>query len=130
MTGGRLGELVKVVDANANQQGNSWQFIFQERPFIVVFDEKADRMRMFTPIGPETLLTPDLMRRMLQANFDSALDARYAVSQGMLFAAFIHPLSPLSDDELRSALRQVASLAQTYGTGYSSGELVFGGPRP
>jgi hypothetical protein len=118
---------VKVVDANANQQGNSWQFIFQERPFIVVFDEKADRMRMFTPIGPETLLTPDLMRRMLQANFDSALDARYVVGNKLIWSVFIHPLSPLDQDQFASAVIQILNVATSFGNAFSSGLFTYGG---
>ena len=72
---------------------------------------------------------------MLEANFHSALDGRYAISNGMVYAAYIHPLSPLRPEEVRSALRQVAELGKTFGTTYSSGELLFGvssqpGPQP
>lgn len=127
MTAARLGELVKVVDANASNQGNSWQFVFQGRPFVMVFDEKADRMRMFTPIGPETLLTPDLMRRMLQANFDSALDARYAVANELIWGVFIHPLSPLDQDQFASAVIQILNVATSFGNAFSSGLFTYGG---
>ena len=48
----------------------------------------------------------------------------------MLYAAFIHPLGPLTEAELVSAVRQVSSLASSFGTGYTSGELVFGGGQP
>lgn len=127
MTGARLGELVRSVDANASNKGNAWQFAFKDRPFMVVFDEKADRMRMFTPIGPESLLNPDLMRRMLQANFDSALDARYAVANEMIWGVFIHPLSPLDSDQFASAVIQVLNVATSFGAGFSSGLFTFGG---
>lgn len=127
MTAARLGELVQIVDANARNQGNSWQFTFQKRPFIVVFDEKADRMRMFTPIGPENLLTEDLMRRMLQANFDSALDARYAVANELIWGVFIHPLSPLDQDQFASAVVQILNVATSFGNTFSSGLFTYGG---
>lgn len=65
--------------------------------------------------------------RVLEANFHSALDARYATSDGVLYAAFIHPLSPLTEAEVRSAVAQVASLVRSFGTTYSSGELAYGG---
>ena len=65
---------------------------------------------------------------MLIANYHSSLDARYAVSQGIVYSAFLHPLSTLADDQLASALRQVAALATTFGSTYSSGELMFGAP--
>ncbi len=31
----------------------------------------------------------------MQANFDTALDARYAIAKGALWSTFIHPLSDL-----------------------------------
>ncbi len=46
----------------------------------------------------------------------------------MVCAAYIHPLSPLRPEEVYSALRQVAELVKTFGTTYSSGELVFRAP--
>lgn len=64
---------------------------------------------------------------MMQANFDSALDARYAVANGTLWAVFIHPLSPLEKNELISGLGQAVNVAKTYGTLYSGGGVQFGG---
>ena len=65
----------------------------------------------------------------MAANFHTALDGRYATSEGVLYAAFIHPLSPLTEEELASALRQVAALARNFGTTYSSDALLYGGRR-
>ncbi len=126
MTGERLVTLVKSIDVNANNQGNTWQFTFQDRPIIMIFDEKADRMRMFTPIGPESALDAELMRRMLQANFDSALDARYAVANKLIWGVFIHPLSPLDEEQFASALVQVLNVATSFGSSFSSGMFMFG----
>ena len=88
-------------------------------------DLHHDRMRVIAPIIEVEGLSSQHLVAMLEANFHTALDARYAISSDVVFAAFIHPLSPLSDGELRAALRQVASLVETFGDGYSSGELVF-----
>jgi hypothetical protein len=65
--------------------------------------------------------------RLMQANFDSALDARYAVANGRLWGVFIHPLSPLEKNQFLSGLVQTVTVARTYGTGYTSGGAVFGG---
>lgn len=126
MTGERLVALIKALDANASSLGNTWQFTFQERPIILIFDEKADRMRMFTPIGPEEALDAGLMRRMLQANFDSALDARYAIANKLIWGVFIHPLSPLDQAQFASALFQVLNVAASFGGSFSSGLFTFG----
>ncbi len=93
---------------------------------ILIFDENADRMRMFTPIGPESALDPELMRRMLQANFDSALDARYAVAKELIWGVFIHPLSPLDDEQFASAVIQILNVADSFGSSFSSGLFTFG----
>lgn len=53
---------------------------------------------------------------MLEANFHSALDVRYATSNGLVYAAYIHPLSLLRREEIHSALRHVAKLVKTFGT--------------
>ena len=67
------------------------------------------------------------MLRIMQANFDSALDARYAIAQGKLWGTFIHPLSELSDLEFLIALGETANIVLSYGTSYSSGMFMFGG---
>ncbi len=65
--------------------------------------------------------------RVMQANFDSALDARYAVARGVLWSTFIHPLGALEDAEVLSDLGQTVNLALSYGSTYPSGALTFSG---
>lgn len=64
---------------------------------------------------------------MLQANFDAILDARYAIANDLVWAVFIHPLSSLTEDDFISGIAQTVTAAETFGTTYSSGALVFGG---
>ena len=61
----------------------------------------------------------------MKANFHTALDARYAISDGILWAAFIHPLKELTTEQVKSAITQVYSCARTFGTHYSGGTLIF-----
>lgn len=54
------------------------------------------------------------------------MDCRLAAapsSNGLLFAAFIHPLASLDPELARSALDQVAALVHTFGGQFSSGHL-------
>ena len=95
-----------------------------------ISDVKHDRMRLVAVITSVSNLTSEQVGRILEANFHTALDARYATSQGYLYAAFIHPLSPLTEQELRSAVAQISTLATNFGTTYSSGGLVFAGSEP
>ncbi len=103
-----------------------WQMIYDGVPVACMADDRFDRMRLISPIGELESLTPFHLMRALEANFHSSLDGRYAISEGVMYAAFIHPLSPLSEAELRSALRQVVNLVKTFGSTYSSGVLEFG----
>jgi hypothetical protein len=79
------------------------------------------------PIAEAGVLNEGLMLRILQANFDSALDARYAVAKGLIWSTFIHPLAALQDDELISAIFQVSTAADNFGTSFSSGMFIYGG---
>ena len=128
MTLERINEIISKIDENATSpQAGSWQFTLASIPLMIVTDATNDRMRVMAPITKaETLTKADLLR-ISQANFDSALDARYAVAQEILWAVYIHPLRALHDRQFISALAQTATTAATYGKSYSSGAFVFGG---
>lgn len=88
-------------------------------------DNRFDRMRVIAPIMDADELSEDQRDAMLEANFHRTLDARYATSHGVVYAAYMHPLSSLDDRALTSALEQVSSLVLTFDDGYSSGALHF-----
>jgi len=127
MTPERMGELINKISEDADVRDNLIAFKVQEREVLIVFDEDNDRMRILTPIAPVSLLDDAIMMRMLQANYDSVLDARYAVADGLIWTAFIHPLGSLDEEELLSAIAQVVTGAETFGTTFTSGAMVFGG---
>ena len=127
MTLERVDAIIRALDPEAQGNGAVWQFRVDEVQILVVTDARADRMRAMTPVARSADVTPGQMTRMMQANFDSALDARYAIANELLWAAYIHPLSPLQKDQLISGIGQVVNLAQSFGTLYSSGGLLYGG---
>ncbi|MEM1260893.1 MAG: type III secretion system chaperone [Pseudomonadota bacterium] len=127
MTAERLGELIVAVDDNASQDGNSWFFRIEGLETTVVFDVAADRMRIVIPIVSAEELEPAMLTRLLQANFDTALDARYAIANGQVWGTFIHPLSSLSDEQFLVGLAQTANVVLTFGTSFNSGVFIFGG---
>lgn len=127
MTLERLDELIRRADADARRPApNQWEFLIGEDVVLVVADAAADRMRIMTPITAATDAGAPLMMRMLQANFDSVLDARYAVAHDRIWSVFIHPLGDLTDQLFLSGLGQVVNASRTFGSTYTSGELVFG----
>jgi len=65
------------------------------------------------------------MLECMEANFHTALDSKYAISNNILWSAFIHPLKELTERQLIDAVSQVYSAARTFGSSYSSGALSF-----
>ena len=92
----------------------------------LISDPGNDRMRIVAPISMVEGVDPRVNAILLSANFHSTLDARYAISDGVIYGAFLHPISSLSPELLESALAQVLSLAKTFGSSFSSGQLHFG----
>ena len=127
MTLPRLVQIVTAIDPDVRVFGNALEFTLEDVPVIIITDPVADRMRAMVPIRSAEGLDAEELMRLMQANFDAALDARYAVAQGRLWGVFIHPLSPLERDQFLSALVQTINVARTYGDTYSGGALTFGG---
>ncbi len=122
-----MAEIISTLDPDAQQRGPTFELVIQDVPVIVITDPRADRMRAMVPIRSADGLSPDELTRLMQANFDTALDARYAIAQGRLWGVFIHPLSPLEPGQFVSGLAQTVNVALTYGQSYSGGASVFGG---
>lgn len=126
MTLDRMEAILTALDPEAERAGAAFRFTIEDVPVLIVSDPRADRMRAMVPIrSAEGLSDADLMR-MMQANFDSALDARYAVAEGRVWSVFIHPLRALRPEQLISGVGQTVNAATTYGTLFSSGEMQFG----
>ena len=123
----RLQSLIEQFDQDYQGQPGSWKFQIDDTIAAVLTDEQADRMRIMVQVTLADNLEKDLLYRMLQANFDTALDARYAIANGRVFSTFIHPLSELSDRQFISGVAQTVALANSFGDNYSSGVLRFEG---
>ncbi|MGD9582926.1 MAG: hypothetical protein AB7V26_04520 [Lysobacterales bacterium] len=123
-------ELRRIIEARAEQfvaDDPVWNFTYGGVQMIAVSDKNADRMRIIAPIVKQADLDAAQKDAMLEANYHRALDVRYAISNGIVWTAFIHPLSPLDQAQVISALDQVRQSALTFGSSYSSTGLVFGG---
>ena len=102
-----------------------WAFEVGGVAVMVMADRAADRMRIMTPVAREADFNDGEYRKLLESNFDRALDARYALSGGVLWSAFIHPMSSLSHDQFDDGLDQVIRLSGTFGTTYTSSDMIF-----
>ena len=127
MTGARINSILLAIDPEAVQRGITTELTIDDVPIMVIVDEPSDRMRAMVPIRSAETMTPEEMQRVMQANFDSALDARYAVARGQLWGVFLHPFKELERDQFISGVAQTVNVALTYGQSYSGGASVFGG---
>ena len=102
-----------------------WTFELYDVDMLLLTDEAHDRVRLISPVADASVLEPGQLRTLMEANFDRALDAKYAIWRDAVWATFVHPLSELTKSELRNAIRQVANLRRNYGGSYSSTELLY-----
>jgi hypothetical protein len=126
MTNARLEEILRRLEPALKGGNGRWQMMREGIPVMVMTDESHNRMRIIAPAGEVKQVDPEVLMKMMEANFVAALDARYTVFNGIVWAAFIHPLDSLIERDLVSGLKQVTTLVKTTGTSYSSSELHFG----
>ena len=127
MTPERMEALVRQTADRFNNQGSVFEFSKSDCDLALIFDQQADRMRIISAIAEVAQLEPEHLQRAMEANFHSALDARYCIGNDILWSAFIHPLASLDAQLLLSAIDQVIMARLTFGTHYSSGNLHFPG---
>ncbi len=89
MTNDRISTLLDRMDVEWEGSPGHWRFEFNGIAVTVVTDANADRMRIIAPVAVVTELGDAELLRLLQANFDSALDARYAIAQGCPSRIFV-----------------------------------------
>lgn len=120
-----MGKLLDSYLQELDGQPGFWRGMRGEVPVFVFSDDDHDRMRIMSPIGVVEELDPDLLHVLLQANYDRALDARYAMRGNELWSVVVHPLATLATDDLPSLFDQVVLLVQNTGSTFASTELVF-----
>ncbi len=122
-----LAAIILALDPDARVSLRGAQFTIDNVPVTMVADVVANRMRLLVPVASAAGLSEADLMRVMQANFDTALDARYAVANGRLWSVFIHPLAQLERAQFVSGVAQTVTLARNYGSSYASGGPVFGG---
>ena len=126
MTLDRMGQIVEALDPQVSVLDAAFSFTIDDIPVLIVTDVRANRMRAMVPIRSADTMTAEELQRVMQANFVSALDARYAIAQGRLWGVYLHPFKELERDQLISGIAQTVNVAKTYGALYTSGAGQFG----
>lgn len=125
MTTQAMSKLLDSYVTDLEGQPGFWRGNRNEVPIFVFSDDEHDRMRIMAPIGVVEELDADLLHVLLQANYDRALDARYAMRGNELWSVVVHPLATLATDDLPSLFDQVVTLVKNTGSTFASTELVF-----
>ena len=127
MTTTAIGKLLDSYLSELDGKPGFWRGVRDEVEVFVLSDESHDRMRIMAPIGEVREMHPELLQVLLQANYDRALDARYALRGKELWSVTVHPLATLAPDDFASFLDQVVKLVKNTGSTFASSDLVFGG---
>ena len=128
MTVPHLRAIINRLDEKAQEpKPGTFLMVVNDFEVLIVTAAEANRMRVMVRVRSAENLTKEELIRISQANLDAALDARYAIGRGVLWAAYVHPLSTLHPVQFIEAIGYTVNLAATYGTGYSSGQLLYGG---
>ncbi len=121
----KLEKAIYIVADSVKGVSGNWQFAVRDRLLICITDKNNNRMRIMTPIIEQKKLAYTDMLKLMEANFHTALDVKYAITNGVLWSVFIHPLKELSEEQVLRAIEQVYTAAHTYGSTYNSTGLTF-----
>lgn len=127
MSNHKLDGLLRQISADVQGEAGYWQLIIEGRDLLVMTDTAHNRMRIMSPIADQKSLESGEYVRLLEANFASALDVKYALKDGTLWSVFTHPLAQLTDEQVMDCAAQVINLANNFGGSYASSNLIFGG---
>ncbi|MFB2982670.1 hypothetical protein [Microseira sp. BLCC-F43] len=107
--GSKLAELFGA-DLQANAP-NSWQVDTPSKRLLVLLSDDQSWLRLLIPITSAQAAQP-FLEQLLEANFDTTLETRYALYQGVLWGVFQHSCESLTSVDFESAVTQLLSLHQ------------------
>jgi hypothetical protein len=103
-----------------------WRFAIGTTPAFIQTQSRMNRMRIVAQIGHPSNDERSDLTSLMEANYHSAIDCRYAIADGRLVAMFLHPLTELTQDQFISGLGQVISCVLTCGKENTGGALEYG----
>jgi len=96
MTQSQMAEIVTELVGEYEGAPNNLQFVYNDVQIALISDKDNNRMRLLAPIVSVNDLTDELLQASMVSNFHLALDARYAIGNGILYATYVHPLRELT----------------------------------
>ena len=105
MSNEKLNEIFTTLSDTIQGGNGRWQFEINEVVFVCLTDTAHNRMRIISPITETSTLDEDQKTLSLLANFHTALDVKYAISDDVLWSVFIHPLKELTIEQVEKTTR-------------------------
>lgn len=90
---------------------DTWQVDLEQMHLLVVLSEDGSWLRMLLPIA-SAAEAQSLLSQLLVDNFDVTQQARYALSQGVLWGVFHHRLASLTAEDFIGAIANLVSLLE------------------
>ena len=118
MTIDDMEDLFKARFDRVEQVEDRWEVSVGRHRLIVMAHEDTDRLRIMVPVAAVDHPDVQTFQRLLEANFITTLDARYAIYSNVLWSVFLAPLSGVSEHLFDTAITEVLQLAGNTGTSY------------
>lgn len=93
----RFGATLKIVDED------SYQVETPEYRLLIILSAQQSWVRMLVPIAPAADAMT-FVEEFLSANFDTTLETRYAMSQGVLWGVWQHSVAGLTPEDFTTAI--------------------------
>ena len=124
----QVGDFLQEIAVDVTGEEGQWTARYRGARILVFAVEKHGRMRIMAPITSTDSIGESEMRILLDANYARALDAKFAIQDGVVWSLFNRPLAGLDRETFIDGADQVVTLRKNYGTSYRSTDLTFGRP--
>ncbi|MFT4664751.1 MAG: hypothetical protein ACI9XB_001699 [Gammaproteobacteria bacterium] len=125
MNNEQLGQIFYSASDTLIGTSGQWEIWVGDVPLLCITDKRHNRMRIISPVKEVKDANSEDLLKCLEANFHTALDVKYSISEDVIWVAFIHPLQELTKEQVLDAMAQVRAGVLTYGTIYTSTDLTF-----
>ncbi len=105
-----LKELFSAASVETHSPG-LWQVEAPGMRLLVLLSDDQSWLRTLVPIAPYEEAQP-FVEQVLEANFDTTQETRYALHQGLLWVVFQHSRESLTQEDFRTAIARLVSLHQ------------------
>lgn len=109
-------------DTIESDRENNWQIQTEKVRLLIILSEDKSWLRILTPIA-SIMEAQSLLVLLMEANFDTTREVRYALGQNVLWGVFHHNFSTLTREDFQSAISQMISLAEK-GLSEAFGQLM------